>query len=61
VALGVLTATGLISALVSDAWGDVWSWLALGAPVVVMAVFSLRRRAPAGSGPRSNDNPNHSR
>ncbi|QTD46361.1 hypothetical protein [Ottowia testudinis] len=37
IALGVLTASGLLSALVSDGWGDAWSWLALGAPVAVMA------------------------
>ncbi len=43
IALGLLTATGLASALVSDGWGDAWSWLALGVPVCVMAWFSLRR------------------
>ena len=42
-ALGVLTTTGLITALVSDAWGDVWSWVALGVPVLVMAWYGLRR------------------
>jgi uncharacterized membrane protein YjjP (DUF1212 family) len=36
-ALGVLTASGLFSALVSDGWGDTWSWFALGIPVAVMA------------------------
>ncbi|MDN3922072.1 hypothetical protein [Roseateles violae] len=44
-ALGVLSASGLLSALVSDHWGDVWSWFALGFPVLVMAWFGLR--APA--------------
>jgi len=43
IALGLLTATGLASALVSDGWGDAWSWLALGVPVGVMVWFSLRR------------------
>ncbi|MGC1173740.1 hypothetical protein [Polaromonas sp.] len=43
VALGVLSATGLLSALVSEGWGDVWSWLALGGPVLVMAWFAWRR------------------
>ncbi|WP_333908850.1 hypothetical protein [Acidovorax sp. GBBC 3334] len=44
IALGVLTTSGLISALVSDGWGDTWSWVALGVPVAVMAWFGLRRR-----------------
>jgi hypothetical protein len=49
VLLGLLTASGLVSALVSEAGGDVWSWLALGVPVAVMAWFSGRRpsRRPA--------------
>ena len=41
--LGLLTASGLVSALVSEAGGDVWSWLALGVPVAVMAWFSWGR------------------
>lgn len=41
IVLGVLSATGLLSALVSDGgWGDWWSWLALGLPVAVMAWFA---------------------
>lgn len=44
--LGLLTATGLLSALFSDGWGDVWSWLGLGVPVVVMSWFGLSRRKP---------------
>ncbi|WKB53362.1 hypothetical protein [Eleftheria terrae] len=43
VTLGVLTTTGLLSALVSDTWGDAWSWFALGVPVAVMAWYGLRR------------------
>jgi len=43
IALGVLSATGLLSALVSEGWGDVWSWLALGGPVLAMAWFAWRR------------------
>jgi hypothetical protein len=42
IALGVLTATGLLSALVSEGWGDVWSWIALGIPVAVCAWFSWK-------------------
>jgi hypothetical protein len=46
VALGVLTTTGLVSALVSDSWGDGWSWFALGLPVCVGARHSLRKARP---------------
>lgn len=46
--LGLLTASGLATALVSDNWGDWWSWLGLGVPVAVMAWFGLRR-APAAA------------
>jgi len=42
--MGLFTASGLFSALVSDAWGDVWSWVGLGVPVAVMAWFSLRKK-----------------
>jgi hypothetical protein len=44
IALGLLTASGLLSALVSDGIGDVWSWVALAAPLVV-AVFCIWRRS----------------
>jgi hypothetical protein len=42
--LGLLSATGLLSALVSEGWGDLWSWLALGTPILVMARFGWRPR-----------------
>lgn len=45
IVLGLLSASGLISALVSDGWGDIWSWLALGLPVVLMAWYGWRRPA----------------
>lgn len=41
-ALGALTLSGLLSALVSDGIGDVWSWLALGVPIGTMVWFGLR-------------------
>jgi hypothetical protein len=44
IALGVVTAAGLISALVSDATGDAVAWLALGAPVVVVCWYLPRRK-----------------
>ncbi|SFU34399.1 hypothetical protein SAMN05216350_101430 [Polaromonas sp. YR568] len=40
IVLGVLSATGLLTALVSDGWGDWWAWVALGLPVAVMAWFA---------------------
>lgn len=43
VALALLTASGLVSALVSDDWGDAWAWLALGLPVLVTARHGLKR------------------
>jgi hypothetical protein len=51
IALGLLTASGLGSALVSDTGGDVWSWFALGLPVAVMAWFAVRRPLRAAPEP----------
>lgn len=44
VALNLLMTTGLLSALVSDGWGDRWSWLALAVPNVVILRFALWAR-----------------
>jgi hypothetical protein len=41
--LGVATACGLLSALIGDGVWDGLSWLALGAPVAVGVLLSLRR------------------
>jgi len=41
-ALALLSASGLVSALVSEHWGDAWSWVALGVPVAVMAWHAFR-------------------
>ena len=49
VALGTLTASGLVTALVSDAWGDFWSWISLFVPVAVIALFVWRRNAATPS------------
>jgi hypothetical protein len=52
--LGLLTTSALLSALVSDGGGgDIWSWLGLGLPVVVMVWFALvpRRAARTPSAP----------
>ena len=48
VALGLLTASGLLSALVSEGWGDTWSWAGLGIPVAVMAWYGWRPPARRG-------------
>ncbi|MBV8604811.1 MAG: hypothetical protein JO224_09035 [Pelomonas sp.] len=40
IALGLLTASGLVAALVSDGPGRVWSWFALGLPVVQIVRFA---------------------
>ncbi len=48
IVLGVLSAVGLISALVSDDAGDVLAWLTLGAPVAVV-LWYLPRRHPSKS------------
>ncbi|MCI5068153.1 hypothetical protein [Acidovorax sp.] len=47
--IGVLTTTGLLTALVSDTWGDWWSWVALGIPVAVMGWYSWPRATAAAS------------
>lgn len=59
IVMGVLTTTGLLTALVSDTWGDWWSWVALGVPVAVMGWYSWPRTptaaadAPGASSPSS--------
>ena len=47
--MGVLTTTGLLTALVSDTWGDWWSWVALGVPVAVMGWYSWPRTSAAAA------------
>lgn len=55
IVLGVLTGTGLVTALVSDnGWGDWWSWVGLGIPVAVMAWYSWGRKRPAEGGAARN-------
>ena len=44
VVLGVLTASGLVSALVSDDLGDVWSWIGLGIPMAVLTWYAFAPR-----------------
>ena len=34
--LALFTATGLVSALFSEGWGDAWAWIALAVPLVAI-------------------------
>lgn len=49
IVMGVLTTTGLLTALVSDTWGDWWSWVGLGVPVAVMGWYSWPRASAAAT------------
>jgi hypothetical protein len=49
IVMGVLTTTGLLTALVSDTWGDWWSWVALGVPVAAMGWYSWPRTSAAAA------------
>lgn len=42
--LGVLSIAGLLTALLSEGAGRYFSWIAVGAPVVITAWFFARRR-----------------
>jgi hypothetical protein len=42
--LGVLSVAGLLTALLSEGAGRYFSWIAVGAPIVVIAWFFTRRR-----------------
>lgn len=52
-AMAVLTTSGLAAALVSDTWGDWWSWVGLGVPVAVMGWFAWPRAAAAAPAPHT--------
>jgi hypothetical protein len=41
--LGVLSVAGLLTALMSEGVGRYFSWIAVGAPVLVTAWFYVRR------------------
>lgn len=43
VLLALLSATGLVSALLSDGLGDVWAWFSLAVPVSVATWYSFRK------------------
>jgi hypothetical protein len=42
--IGVLSVAGLLTALLSEGPGRYFSWLALGAPVVITVWFFARRK-----------------
>ena len=42
--LGVLSIVGLLTALLSEGVGRYFSWIAVGAPVVITAWFFVRRK-----------------
>ncbi len=51
IALGVLTAIGLVSALFSDGGlGDVLAWVALAVPVLVGGWYGWGRRSSSNTG-----------
>lgn len=41
VTLAILTATGLVSGLMSDGVGDFWAWIGLGTPLLIGAYYSF--------------------
>jgi hypothetical protein len=57
IVMGALTTTGLATALVSDTWGDWWSWVGLGIPVGVMGWYG-RPRTPAPATPAGDQGTN---
>ncbi|MCF0050388.1 hypothetical protein LXM25_09990 [Dyadobacter sp. LJ53] len=42
--IGLLSATGLVSALTGDGFFDLLSWLSLGAPVVMTGWYLLKAK-----------------
>ena len=48
IALAVLSAIGLVAALIGDGVYDAVSWIGLGLPVAVSLWYGLRRRAEDG-------------
>ena len=49
IVLGVLSAVGLLAALLGDGLYDAVSWLGLGLPVAASLWYGLRRRAKDGT------------
>ncbi|RZU02345.1 hypothetical protein [Rivibacter subsaxonicus] len=54
IALGLITAVGLVAALLGDGWLNMLSWLALALPLVVIAVFWRRGARGRDPGPVTN-------
>jgi hypothetical protein len=49
IALGLVSASGLLSALLSDGIGDVWAWVALAAPLAAAGYCMWHRPKPKNS------------
>jgi len=49
IVLGVLSAIGLLAALLGDGLYDAVSWLGLGLPVAASLWYGLRRRVKGGT------------
>ncbi|EER58019.1 hypothetical protein AcdelDRAFT_4409 [Acidovorax delafieldii 2AN] len=59
IAMALLSATGLATALVSDTWGDWWSWVGLGVPVALMGWCCRPRAATRTPTPTPRAHPPH--
>lgn len=46
--LALLSSLGLVSALIGDEVFDLFSWLSLGVPLVLVAIVCWRLRRPQG-------------
>ena len=44
IVVGLLSAIGLVAALIGDGWWDAVSWISLGLPVLLYLFFVMRRK-----------------
>jgi len=44
IVVGLLSAIGLVAALIGDGWWDAVSWFSLGLPVLLYLFFVMRRK-----------------
>jgi hypothetical protein len=45
--VGLVSGTGLVSALLGDGWADGWSWIGLGLPIALAAWHWWRPHRPS--------------
>lgn len=57
IVMGLLTASGLTTALVSDTWGDWWAWVGLGVPTLVMGWYAWTPVRTSAARPDRNAEP----